>query len=184
MAIASHPAFGRPVQELEPVTMKFKIEKANKKRKRTLAPELVDQLQDVVTNHNVCGFVVNWPVQKEGRCGAPCGRVLHTLDSILAKSPSVLSSQRHFCLWDIEHVQQKEDEWGRAPTYSETSKKTLHIASLEQYSRESDSTTAADIWNDFCRSQWPELYQKQNEEELCGDYQITSSESDFLVASG
>lgn len=150
LAVASHPTIGEAPQPLPSIPIKTTVVNNRKQLCPTVGEELLAILQD----WQVCGLVVNWPVQKEGWCGAPCGKVLHTLDQLVNKL-----SSRPICLWDEEHHLPSEDEWGRSPIYGEASNKTVHIASEEQY--KAPATPAADVWNDFCRAHWPELYYTQ-----------------------
>jgi hypothetical protein len=135
---------------------------------RALAESVVQDLKKVVKNYNVCGFVVSWPLQKEGRCGAPCGKVLHTLDSLVAESSDIVNIARPFCLWDDHHYVPTEDEWGRAPLYGEATTKTLHKASVEQYAHKCSSSVAVDVWNDYCKKHWPNLCHPQEEDDVWG----------------
>jgi hypothetical protein len=51
-----------------------------------------------------------------------------------------------------------DDAFGRCPVYgrpSTTDADFVHVASREQYNQE--DTVVVDIWNDFCRTHWPEL---------------------------
>jgi RNase H-fold protein (predicted Holliday junction resolvase) len=154
LALASHPVLDEEVQHLPAINLKMRVEDNHK----VLDRSAVQALAKVVQEHNVCGMVVSWPVQKEGWCGAPCGRVLHTLDQITEQSTNIITSNRPVCLWDNEHHEVEEDSWGRNAVYSQTSDKTVHLASEEQY--QDHNTVAADVWNDFCRSHWPELYEE------------------------
>jgi RNase H-fold protein (predicted Holliday junction resolvase) len=143
-----------PTMELPSIPLRT----STKNNRRVLDSAISEELAQAVQKFNVCGMVVSWPVQREGWCGKSCGKVLHTLDQIQAVA------QRPVCLYDPEHSTPPEDEWGRAALYSETSDKTLHVASEEQY--EQDRTVgkvAADIWNDFCAEHWPELCQYRQE---------------------
>jgi hypothetical protein len=167
LAVASHPAFNEDVENLPSINVKMTV----KDNCKVLDKSTVEQLTSVVQDRNVCGLVISWPVQKEGWCGAPCGRVLHTLDQITAQSNNIINPSRPACLWDGEHRESAEDAWGRMALYSQTSVKTLHLASEEQY-RDHD-TLAADVWNDFCRNHWPELYQEQ-----------AASMEDYMAAPG
>lgn len=132
---------------------------------RSITTECVEQLHRVVEEHNVCGFVVSWPIQRDtGKIGAPCGRVLFTLESILELSDdNILTPNRTLCLWDslhrrgAFHEQGVEDEWGRCSLYTRTSNKTEHLASTEQYTPD-QSIDASQVWDDFSRAHWPELY--------------------------
>jgi hypothetical protein len=156
LAIASHPAFNEEVEHLPSIDVKMICVDNHK----VLDKSTVEQLTNVVQDRNVCGLVISWPVQKQGWCGAPCGRVLHTLDQITAQSNNIINPSRPACLWDGEHRESAEDSWGRMALYSHpSSEKTVHVASEEQY--QDHDTLAADVWNDFCRNHWPELYQEQ-----------------------
>jgi hypothetical protein len=98
--------------------------------------------------------------------GAPCGKVLHALDSLVANS-HVLTPNRPFCLWDGLHVEGEiSDSFGRLSSYGKKydSPKMVHVASEEQYVP-AKNLVASDIWNDFCRTHWPELYYGQDQGE-------------------
>ena len=44
---------------------------------------LKQHIHDIVTQHNVCGFVVSWPLEQDtGKLGAKCGRVWYTLEAL------------------------------------------------------------------------------------------------------
>jgi len=157
LAVACHPTTGEPIQKLEALKIQL-VTKGH--AERALSPSVLEHLQEIVHEHNVCGFVVSWPLQKEGRAGAPCGKVLHTLDSLVNESSTIVTRSRPFCLWDDHHFRQDDDEWGRSQVYAKrTTNKLEHKASEEQYAHECSSSLAVDVWNDFCRQQWPELYQ-------------------------
>jgi RNase H-fold protein (predicted Holliday junction resolvase) len=156
LAVASHPCFEDPIQQLPSIP----LETETVQNRKFLKSFVVDELSNVVQDFQVCGMVVSWPVETEGRCGSQCGRVLHTLDQLTAQSETLVSSSRPICLWDPEHnVLYPEDEWGRAAAYSKASARTFHKASKEPY--EDHTPAALDVWNDFCRSHWPEFYELQ-----------------------
>jgi RNase H-fold protein (predicted Holliday junction resolvase) len=182
LAVTSrHPSLDKCVQPLPSIPLKTTTtttctidRKNNSKRAKsfkTLHPSVVEELHDLVEDWDVCGFVVSWPVQKEGRCGAQCGRVLHTLDQIVqadgsSNSSSMFNHSRPVCLWDSNHIQAwREDEWGRSATYaartstctSSNSNKTIHYASVEQY--QDDGAIAAEIAADYMRHFFPEQHQ-------------------------
>ena len=157
LAVSSHPSFSEPLMSLPSIPLKMGT--SDDKKKKVLNKCVVDELSGIVQDFSVCGMVVSWPVQKEGWCGAPCGRVLHILDQLTEQSKTLMHPNRPVCLWDEGHHSPPEDEWGRAPVYSKTTDKTLHTASQEQYG--DHSTVAADAWNDFCHTHWPELYRQQ-----------------------
>ena len=150
VAIASHPSFGEQPTTLPDIPL------AGKGRVTT---EIKERLAALAKDRRVCGMVVAWPIQRDtGRLGAPCGRVLHTLEQLVQDS-NLCTASRPLCLWDGNHsVPAYEDNWGRSPAYSQTSDKKEHRASLEQYNQD-ETVVAAKVWDDFCRSHWPELYQ-------------------------
>jgi hypothetical protein len=166
IAVASHPVSDDEVTSLASIPLKTEIKDGS----RVLSPKVVGELSKIVHDFSVCGLIVSWPVQEEGWCGAPCGKVLFTLDQLMAQSKTLLSKSRPICLWDTAHHQPVEDEWGRAEIYAEPSDKAEHRASQEQYL--APKTLAADVWNDFCRAHWPELY-----------YQSHSADGEVLSAT-
>jgi hypothetical protein len=138
-------------------------------RGRPITQDCIEQLHQVVMEHEIHGFVVSWPIQRDtGKIGAPCGRVLFTLESILEKhneKNAILTPSRPACLWDsrpLSEQLEEEDEWGRCPSYGRPCyHKTMHRASEEQYytttAATEDSTVAAtQMWDDFCRVHWPQ----------------------------
>lgn len=149
LAVANHPS-SSDAQSLPSIPIKTEI----RNNERVLSKAVADELAAIMKDWQVCGLVVNWPVQKEGWCGAHCGRVLFTLDQLVKNK--ALTGNKPVCLWDEEHRTQPEDEWGRAPIYGQPSDKTLHVASEEQYKEQEH--VAADIWDDFCKAHWPELF--------------------------
>lgn len=184
VAIASHPEWGDAVQTVPPVRLQLVHATAaednnnsnnNNNTTRltmTLAPQSVEQLAAVCADHEVGSFVVVWPLQKEGRAGASCGKVLHTLEALLSESDSVLTKNRPVCLWTgetsesktKEYTKHQEDEWGRCAVYSKSSKKTVHLASQEQYRfSKGCSDSAADAWEAFCGQYWPDLQVEREE---------------------
>ena len=151
LAVASHPALEEPTLELPSIPLRT----STTGNRKVLDAAVSRELAQTVHKFNVCGMVVSWPVQREGWCGKSCGQVLHTLDQIQALA------QKPVCLYDPEHSAPPEDEWGRATIYAEASDKTLHVASEEQYEHSNaDGKVAVDIWNDFCKEHWPQLYHK------------------------
>merc|ERR1712196_377648 len=130
---------------------------------------------ELVKEHNVCGFVVSWPIQKDtGIMGAACGRTLFAIEELLS-SPEQQQQQRAnnpiftpgrpVCFWNNEEQQQlhKVDSFGRSPVYARTSDKQVHIASKEQYNAQDESTVSVNVWDDFVRTNWPGIYQEQQE---------------------
>lgn len=163
LAVASHPECGESPVALDPLPLRLQTKTGNR---RVLAESVVGELKAIVQSYKVCGFVVSWPLQKEGRCGFPCGKVLHTLDALVVESPSIINTQRPFCLWDEHHYMPGEDEWGRLPKYGETTTKTIHRASEEQYVHKCSSSIAVDVWNDYCSKHWPKLHEQSDDDEI------------------
>ena len=152
LAVASHPALDQPTLELPSIPLRT----STRGNRKILDAAVSRELAQTVQQFQVCGWIVSWPVQREGWCGKSCGQVLHTLDQI----PS-LAAGKPVCLYDPEHSAPPEDEWGRATLYATTTDKTRHVASEEQYEHNnSDGKVAVDIWNDFCQEHWPELSRK------------------------
>jgi len=160
LAIASHPSYGETPMPLDPIPITLETKAKNRK---CLSKSTIEELKSIVTNYNVCGFVIAWPMQREGRCGAPCGKVLHTLDSLIAESSAIVNTKRPFCLWDEHHYVPQEDVWGRIPLYGCPSNKTIHKASEEQYEHKCSSSIAVDVWNDFCAKHWPDLWKQEDD---------------------
>lgn len=158
--LAQHPSRDEDCHSFEPISIKYRV----RSNRKVLDDSVTHVFQGIVKENNICGFVVDWPLQKEGRMGASCGRVLHILDSLL--ETQVLSQSRKFCLWDGEHVAiETEDKWGRCPLYGRKCDKTEHIASRDQ---DTNTTTnlVADMWHDFSRAHWPELCARKKGEAL------------------
>lgn len=153
LAVTSHPSSTGDEEIILPLpSIPLKCEVQDNKKK--LKPAVLSELATIVDKFDVCGMVVSWPLQKEGWCGAPCGRVLHTLDQI-SRDASIVSSSRPVCLWDGHHFHSNEDEWGRSAIYAKVSEKQVHIASKEQYKDE--GSLAAEIAQDYLRHHWPDL---------------------------
>ena len=155
LAVASHPERKEAPRSLPSIPHKTEVIKNEK----VLSPAVYDELSRIVKDWKVCGMIASWPVQKEGWVGAPCGKVLYTLDQ-LANPPvgarPLIDANHKVCLWNYSHLHSHEDNWGRDPIYAQVSNKSIHFASLEQY--QPPDVAAVDVWNDFCRAMWPELY--------------------------
>jgi hypothetical protein len=157
LAVASHPQYQEPIRTLQPISLSG----CTIDNRRVLDQEVSKELDIVIRDFNVCGIVVGWPVEKEGWCGSPCGRVLHTLDqlSIVSETHGLLFStapEFPICLYDMNHYEHGEDEWGRSTTYCSITNE-IYIVSSEKQSRERNSYNVADIWNDFSNNFWPDL---------------------------
>lgn len=157
LRLAHHPSLGEPSESLDdlPLGCKSHIDDSTRQH-----------LSNLVQEHNVCGLVVSWPVQHDtGKLGYAAGRALWTLEQLVNDNHHASSAlkNRPVCLWDGQHVQlsnQRADMWGRNPEYANTPQdeehKHKHSASVEQY-HEDENVVAAQVWNDFCQSQWPGL---------------------------
>lgn len=101
------------------------------------------------------------------------------------------SSHRPLCFWTPPSVLEEaassgttEDEWGRCAAYGRKApmNKTLHLSSREQYAFD-ENAQAIDLWEDFWKSHWPELYNKRERRDssssCCGS---SNSNSNNLVA--
>ena len=152
MNLAPHPSLKQEIQSLDPIPVKYTV----KNNRKVLVASVTDKLQEIVQSNKVCGFVVDWPLQNEGRKGASCGRVLHFLDHLL--EAQVLSQNRRFCLWNGNDITvETEDNWGRCSAYARNCKVSGHVESGDQYSNES-TNLVADMWSEFAEIHWPEMY--------------------------
>ena len=124
---------------------------------------------------------MGWPLQRDtGKVGAPCGRVLYTLESMMQhqdhqqeqqQCSTLFSSHRPFCFWtpaalsassSLPLVAELEDTWGRCTAYgvAAPSSKTTHLASREQYVFD-ETAQATDLWYDFWKTHWPERHRRR-----------------------
>ena len=155
LAVALHPSYFHPIDPLPSIPIEIKT----RRNQKVLKESVLLELKNIVETHKVCGLVVSWPVQKEGWCGATCGKVLHVLDQIV-QDTNIVTSRRPVCLWDGHHFVTGGDEWGRLPIYSVPTDKTVHVASKEQY--QDEGMLAADIAADFLKLHWPDLAHNLN----------------------
>ena len=135
---------------------------------KLLKAEVLQELSSVVNDYKVCGLVVSWPVQKEGRFGAPCGKVLHALDQIV-QDTNIVTPNRPVCLWDGHHFHITEDKFER-PHNSEKKDDgsftpTIGASMLQEYNASQtqyheDGMLAAAVAADYLRSHWPNLTRK------------------------
>lgn len=155
LAVTLHPsADENPIQPLPSIPIETEV-KGNSK---VLKSHILKELSKIADDWNVCGIVTSWPVQKEGWCGASCGKVLHTLDQIVQET-SLVSKKRPLCLWDGHHYLNTEDEWGRIARYGVPSEKHKHCASTEQYHDE--GMVASEIAQDYIRCHWPSVFENR-----------------------
>lgn len=181
IAVASHPSYGAKCHELEP--LHFADDHI------TIDKKCLERFQKIIEEYKVCGIVVSWPLQHEtGRMGAACGRVLYALEEIIDKSSntenSMLSASRPLCLWDSGHIIPKQkanprlsvDSFGRCAQYGNISTKNEYHASKEQY-HEDELTVVQQVWNDFCREHWPEIYAQPSK------FESISSETTKIFSS-
>lgn len=159
MAVAPHPSSHQPIRTLEPLPVTHDFHTGNR---RVLSQTCVKTLASIVQEHQVCALLVSWPVQHEGRCGKPCGQVLHALDSLVQQSEhSIVTNNRPVCLWDDRHVETPSpDHFGRDPLFGNAPSegKTIHVASQEQYQHHvCSSAVAAQVWQDFSQTHWPQM---------------------------
>lgn len=189
LAVASHPATQVPVQALPSIAVK-KVSSLSASSETTASaaspspfhPSLGMELSALIHEWAVCGVVVHWPIQRDGGwCGAPCGRVLYTLDHLaLQTRGGAILSNRPLCLWDDMRHQPCEDSWGRSPLYARPSNKSVHVASEEQYV--APPTAVEDVWHDFSRSHWPELQQQPHCQPKISTARLRGEEGTATVA--
>ncbi|GAX23546.1 hypothetical protein FisN_14Hh277 [Fistulifera solaris] len=159
LTVASHPSLGESPEAIPSIRLEHKLVN-NRKRLRS---QVLDELSSVVQEFRVCGLVVNWPIQKDGWCGASCGRVLHTLGELQS---SAVIAQKPICLWGGHNKRFTEDQWGRSAVYCrENPNKSIHVASKEQYDCD-DAVLKQQSWVEFCSVNWPGL---TKEDSFCED---------------
>lgn len=173
---------------------------------RRIPESCVEELSAHVYDNGIQGFLVNWPtVPESGGLGAQCGRVLYTLESILAQQQNmpcqsrILSSKRPICFWEPSAAPQtptlgeptitscgvvgvdRGDVWGRCSSYANTSNKTRHLASIEQYAFD-ETREAEHIWEDFWRAHWPEQYQRNQRRKVLQKNSANSTCGNNLIS--
>eukprot|EP00539_Tryblionella_compressa_P006916 CAMPEP_0178763010 /NCGR_PEP_ID=MMETSP0744-20121128/16884_1 /TAXON_ID=913974 /ORGANISM="Nitzschia punctata, Strain CCMP561" /LENGTH=233 /DNA_ID=CAMNT_0020417799 /DNA_START=26 /DNA_END=727 /DNA_ORIENTATION=+ len=116
------------------------------------------RLAEIVEDQNVCGFVVSWPVQNDtGKFGFAAGRTLYVIEQLLNED-DIITRNRPLCLWDGVHAEQPPtDAFGRSIAYARTCSKPCHSALESQYHQD-EKVVAAQVWNDFMKSNWPDVY--------------------------
>ena len=181
LRVGYHPSSCKPSESLDdlPLTMTKKIGGGGK-----LTGSTHQQLSDIIQSYNVCGLVVNWPVQNDtGRLGYAAGRVLWTLEQLVHDKKL---ENRPVCLWDGQHTtleteSTQTDRWGRNPklghSMADPEKRPIHAASVEQYC-EDEKIVAKQVWEDFVKTQWPDMYQQ------CEEYNNDNDdEEDLMMAA-
>mmetsp|Transcript_7197 Transcript_7197/g.9759 ORF Transcript_7197/g.9759 Transcript_7197/m.9759 type:complete len:243 (-) Transcript_7197:172-900(-) len=165
VAIARHPETCTSVYKMEPILFN------EASRARKIDEDIIFKLEDVAKQHNVCAFVVGWPLQPNGRMGAPCGKVLHVLDELVAKSNSIFTKNRPFTLWDDRDIPRENvdmslmkvnvpppDEWGRSVTFSRVPPQDQSVIYLSReqchHPSSKDSSVAADLLEMFMESHY------------------------------
>lgn len=132
-------------------------------KNRDLSHDAVAELEGLVRQHQVCAFVVNWPLN-EGRTGEKCGKTLQVLDSLIDQSSSLITRKRPFTLWSSDTSTNSTDSffvdnWGRsadfarAPMYSEGmsySSKNVFI----DLNKSEPASKAADVLQDWIKANW------------------------------
>lgn len=118
------------------------------------------RLAEIAQERSVCGIVVSCPVQQDtGKLGYAAGRTLWTIERLLQDQGSSLPKNRPICLWNgVRADQPPIDEWGRCSAYAERTTKSCHLASQEQY-YQNEGIVAARVWDDFMKTNWPDIYQ-------------------------
>ena len=108
---------------------------------RTITSCTISKLWDVIQQHQICGFLVHWPIQPDTlKFGAACGRVIFTLEKLQTES-MVNPDDRPVCLFPTTTtvptttsatigltsspaistmMAQKQDKWGRCAGYGRT----------------------------------------------------------------
>jgi len=119
-------------------------------------------IQEFTKSKKIDGFLVNWPLESDGRFGKPCGKILHLLDFLADQK--LISKKIPFTLWDGRDVlatshgtriikQNPPDEWGRSITFALKPPKTLteykHSENVSNSTTSEDSSDAAVLLEDY-----------------------------------
>mmetsp|Transcript_23322 Transcript_23322/g.55303 ORF Transcript_23322/g.55303 Transcript_23322/m.55303 type:complete len:320 (-) Transcript_23322:214-1173(-) len=129
LRVGYHPSSCKPSESLDDLPLLKKqsgnqssLSSSSSMMKKIGAGKLTgsthQQLSDIIQSYNVCGLVVNWPVQNDtGRLGYAAGRVLWTLEQLVHDKKL---ENRPVCLWDGQHTtleteSTQTDRWGRNP---------------------------------------------------------------------
>lgn len=85
-----------------------------------------DEINVLIKEFGVVGFIVGWPLEPSGLPGASCGQVLHLLDFLSEKKNGrVVHPNRPLTLWDqrsfthnkFMEVEKPQDQWGRSVAF-------------------------------------------------------------------
>lgn len=125
--------------------------------------QVLKELRSIFQQEKIDGYVVNWPLQLDGRFGKSCGKVLHFLDFLMRHN--YLSTRRPFTLWDnrgplspsacLEFARDDTpDEWGRSLSFCSKSTTSLKVYKYsEDVSRKkkssNDSSDALNVLRNF-----------------------------------
>lgn len=141
ISVAEHPTKEQRIHVIEPISYNMPtttnsanniatIHNNNGSISRTMfstRKEKVKQdIELVLKEFGVVGFVVGWPLEPSGLPGASCGRVLHLLDYLAdARSGRLISKSRPMTLWDqrifnhdiFDEIDKPQDKWGRSAAF-------------------------------------------------------------------
>mmetsp|Transcript_6688 Transcript_6688/g.14630 ORF Transcript_6688/g.14630 Transcript_6688/m.14630 type:complete len:256 (+) Transcript_6688:67-834(+) len=176
VAIAKHPSPNNRVDTLDSIPYVSNSKKAYYTTHRADDNKRVTkELADLVKEHRICGFVVGWPLQPDGRPGGPCGKVLHLLDHLANQYPDpLMHKNRPFALWDIRDIpfntledklinsrnhESEVDRWGRNEVFARTPSQCVGsylYRSGEQFyhPNTNDSTASALMLKHYMDSHW------------------------------
>ena len=143
---------------------------AYKSRPRTqkeINDQIVRSIQDYRKHRKIDGFLINWPLESDGRFGKQCGKVLHLLDHFAEHK--LVSKRVPFTLWEgrvsSKGLQSPPDKWGRSVTFAlKTPKNLTEYNHNEKSSHDSskltnaDSFRAAALLDDYIDSHFVDRY--------------------------
>jgi len=148
LAIANHTRTENIVCHLNPLSSK-----SSPRSQKEVNTQITQTVQNFANDHKIDGFVVNWPLESDGRFGNSCGKVLHLLDFFAEQK--LLSKKVPFTLWDGRDVlaashntcvvkQSLPDEWGRSSTFALKPSEALTEYKHSENSSNLKSTTSDD----------------------------------------
>ena len=160
VALAAHSSENNIIYPGNPI--EYPASSSSRAKGALMTHDLITkEVNKIIHDNKVCAFVVNWPVQKNGRLGKSCGRVLHVLDHFTEVSKPLVSPIRPFTLWEEGEGPDPSgdvDKWGRSAIFSQVpsahQKMYNSAMSANDMNDEGDSTVASYMLQDFMNSQY------------------------------
>ena len=156
LAVASHTLSDDLVEQRNVLAYK-----SRPRTQKEVNHQIIQSIKDYTKHQKIDGFLINWPLESDGRFGKQCGKVLHLLDYFAEYK--LVSKRVPFALWEgrvsSKGLQSPPDKWGRSVTFALKPPKNLtEYNHNENSSHDSskitneDSSRAADLLEDYIDS--------------------------------